>query len=389
MKATFEIKKKTIPTPAQGFAQLVGNSKDNQIVEIPLDMIDEIDNQPHKIHEEQIENIAQSIAVAGQIDPVIVVDSPESEGRYILLSGRHRVRACKLLKQNTVKAVIITETDPDKQRFILLSSNNDRNTNYLPSEVAYAYLEQKQLFERLGSKQVTAKIAQYNGTNRKSVHKFIQLTKLTKPLLYKVDKGELTVGAGYELSYLDTKAQEGVNIYLINNPNTHITKETARLIRENPKDIDIIIRTNSQEKSSTPPQEEIKEQKPKKTRSESQDVSDDVFNKSEKLFIAHTIYRWKKQSIDNLIIKRFASTEDVVAFLHNVCLQAINNTFRITFNKYIDERISVTFFRNRCCVEFYKKRCYFSLKEVDTLLREYINTCLSEEEIISIIKNNK
>lgn len=389
MKAPFEIKRKTIPTPAQGFAQLVGNSKDNQIVEIPLDMIDEIDNQPHKIHEEQIENIAQSIAVAGQIDPVIVVDSPESEGRYILLSGRHRVRACKLLKQNTVKAVIITETDPDKQRFILLSSNNDRNTNYLPSEVAYAYLEQKQLFERLGSKQVTAKIAQYNGTNRKSVHKFIQLTKLTKPLLYKVDKGELTVGAGYELSYLDTKAQEGVNIYLINNPNTHITKETARLIRENPKDIDKIIRTNSQEKSSTPPQEEIKEQKPKKTRSESQDVSDDVFNESEKASIASNIYEWLNADINKLIIASFASTDEVVDFLHKLCLSASGWCCPVRFGENQNENISVNFYKNKCSVSFCEKKHQFSLKEIDTLIRNHIRAHVSHDEIISIIQNNK
>ena len=351
-------------------------------------MIDEIDNQPHKIHEEQIENIAQSIAVAGQIDPVIVVDNPENKGRYILLSGRHRVRACKLLNLNTVKAVIITETDPDKQRFILLSSNNDRNTNYLPSEVAYAYLEQKQLFERLGSKQVTAKIAQYNGTNRKSVHKFIQLTKLTKPLLYKVDKGELTVGAGYELSYLDVKSQEGVNIYLINNPNTHITKEIARLIRENPKSIDEIVKTGTQEKHSTPPSgEESREQKPKKTHSENQDVSDEVFNEDEKLFIARSIYLWEKRSLDTLIIKEFASTEEVVAFLHKLCLQAIGKTFRCTFNKYIDERINLAFFRNKCGVEFREKKYSFSLKEIDAMIRKYIKTQISTDRIIEIIKN--
>ncbi len=384
----FELKKQTLPTPAQGFAQLVGNSKDNQIVEIPLDMIDEIDNQPHKIHEEQIENIAQSIAVAGQIDPVIVVDNPENKGRYILLSGRHRVRACKLLNLNTVKAVIITETDPDKQRFILLSSNNDRNTNYLPSEVAYAYLEQKQLFERLGSKQVTAKIAQYNGTNRKSVHKFIQLTKLTKPLLYKVDKGELTVGAGYELSYLDVKSQEGVNIYLINNPNTHITKEIARLIRENPKSIDEIVKIGTQEKHSTPPSgEESKEQKPKKTHSENQDVSDEVFNDEEKLAISHNIYCWLHADINSLIIQSFASTDDVVAFLHKLCLSAEGWGSPVDFGKHKNEYINIDFYKNKCSVKFLKKNYSFSLKEIDAMIRKYIKTQISTDRIIEIIKS--
>ncbi len=385
MKTPFELKKKTLPTPAQGFAQLVGNSKDNQIVEIPLDMIDEIDNQPHKIHEEQIEKIAESISISGQIDPVIVVENPENKERYLLLSGRHRVRACKLLKQDTVKAVIISETDPDKQRFILLSSNNDRNANYLPSEIAHAYLEQKQLYERFGSKQVTAKIAESNSTNRKSVHKYIQLTKLTKPLLYKVDKGELTVGAGYELSYLDAKAQEGINVYLINHPETHITKETARLIRENPKNIDEIIRNESQDKSSTPPAE-TKEQKPKKTRSEKQDVSDDVFNDSEKLFIAHTIYHWKKQNINELIIKDFASTDEVVAYLHSKCISQSGFSYIETLNEFKEERIIVSFCKNKCTVKLREKIYPFSLKEIDAMIRNYIQTQLSTKDIIDILQ---
>ena len=380
----FELKKQTLPTPAQGFAQLVGNSKDNQIVEISLDLIDEIDNQPHKIHEEQIEKIAESISRIGQIDPVIVVDNTESKGRYILLSGRHRVRACELLKQDKVKAVIITETDPDKQRLILLSSNNDRNSDYLPSELAYAYLEQKQLFEKLCSKRVTTKIAENSGSNRKSVHKFIQLTNLTKPLLYRVDKGELTVGAGYELSYLDTKAQEGVNIYLINNPDTHITKETARLIRDNPKNIDEIVRATTSSKTTDVV---TKEEKPKKIRSVKSDVSDEVFNEDEKLFIAHSIYLWEKRSLDTLIIKEFASTEEVVAFLHKLCLQAIGKTFRCTFNKYIDERINLAFYRNKCGVEFREKKYSFSLKEIDAMIRKYIKTHISTDRIIEIIKN--
>lgn len=386
MKEPFAVKKKALPTPAQGFAQLVGNSKDNQIVKIPLDMIDEIDNQPHKIHEEQIEKIAESISISGQIDPVIVVENPENKERYLLLSGRHRVRACKLLKQDTVKAVIISETDPDKQRFILLSSNNDRNANYLPSEIAHAYLEQKQLYERFGSKQVTAKIAESNSTNRKSVHKYIQLTKLTKPLLYKVDKGELTVGAGYELSYLDAKAQEGVNVYLINHPETHITKETARLIRENPKNIDEIIRGSSQEKQSTSSQEETKEQKRKKTDSVKKGVSDDVFNESEKVFISYTIYGRFKKEFNELIIKSFASTDEVVAFLHSLCLSACGWGSPIEFDKNKNEYISVDFYKNKCNVNFCQKKHSFTLKEVDALVRNYIKTLLTTNEIINILQ---
>ncbi len=380
------LKKQTLPTPAQGFAQLVGNSKDNQIVEIPLNLIDEIDNQPHKIHEEQIEKIAESISRIGQIDPVIVVENTESKGRYILLSGRHRIRACELLKQDKVKAVIITETDPDKQRLILLSSNNDRNSDYLPSELAYAYLEQKQLFEKLGSKRVTTKIAENSGSNRKSVHKFIQLTNLTKPLLYRVDKGELTVGAGYELSYLDTKAQEGVNIYLINNPDTHITKETARLIRENPKNIDEIVKTQNTDKKPTQMQEEQPTQRTKKATSKKTEIAyKEVFNDAELKSISYSLYHNLRTDANRLIIKEFASTDVFIAYLHQECI-CQHGWLNDTCLKGIRISIGIALEKNKCLVKLNGKQHSFTLKDVDTLIRNHIKTQLSTEDIIDILQ---
>ena len=381
----FELKKHSLPTPEQGYAQLVGNSKDNQIVEIPIRLIDEIDNQPHKIHEEQIQSIADSIAVVGQIDPVIVVEHPDNKDRYILLSGRHRVRACEQLKMNTVKAVIMTEKNPDKQRFILISSNNDRNADYLPSELAYAFLEQKQLLKKLGSKQTTAKIAESTGTNRKSVHKFIQLTKLTKPLLYRVDKGEITVGAGYELSFMNEKEQESLNIYLVNNPNTHITKDTARLIRENPKNISEIINlSKQQEQPSTPPQHTNH----KKTDKPTSPPLHVVFNNAEVTKIAENIFEWYSADIINLIIQSFASTDRVVAYLHQLCLSYTGFSRTVAFENSTNVALSVSFEKNKCKVRFNNKEFSFTLKEIDTILREYISTQLSVNTIIEMLKKS-
>lgn len=383
----FEIKKHPLPTPEQSYARLVGSSKDNQIVELSIDLIDEIDNQPHKIHEEQIENIANSISHAGQIEPVIVVQNPERKGRYTLLSGRHRVRACELLNQDTVKAVIISETDPDKQRLILLSSNNDRNSNYLPSELAYAYLEQKQLFEKLGTRKTTAKVAETIGSNRKSVHKFIQLTNLTKPLLYRVDKGELTVGAGYELSFLDTKYQESVNVYLINNPGTHLIKETARLIRDNPKDVDEIIKAaNAPVTLSDNTSPALSAKTPKQTQKQSK-TSEESFTESEKSAISHNIYCWLDADINKLIISSFASTDDVVAFFHKLCLTYRSWRCDVTFGKYKEEWIDVSFSKNKCTVTFCQKQYAFTLKEVDALVRDYIKRYLTTDKIIEILKD--
>ena len=88
-KQKLTIETKGFPTSISG---LLGIS--NQFVNIPLDVIDEIDDQPFPINEEKIEQIADSIENVGVIEPIIVV---EKLGRYKILSGRHRYRACKKL----------------------------------------------------------------------------------------------------------------------------------------------------------------------------------------------------------------------------------------------------------------------------------------------------
>ena len=163
----------------------------------------------------------------------------KKEGRYVLLAGRHRKRACLLNGQKSVKAIIKNETDPDKQRLILLATNNDRNTDYLPSELAFSYAEQSELLKKLGSKSTVSAIAEQNNTNRKAVHRHIRLTYLIKPLLNKVDSGAITVGAGYELSFLSEEQQISLLNFILNNASVcqKIDKDIARRIRLEPDNL--------------------------------------------------------------------------------------------------------------------------------------------------------
>ena len=101
----FKPKKQILKTPEQAYSELLGGSTENQVVEIDISLIDEIDDQPQSIHQDKIDNIAESMKHIGQIDPVTVVKS-KKEGRYVLLAGRHRKRACLLNGQKSVKAII-------------------------------------------------------------------------------------------------------------------------------------------------------------------------------------------------------------------------------------------------------------------------------------------
>ena len=76
-KQKLTIETQGFPTNVSGFLGI-----GNQFVNIPLDVIDEIDDQPFPINEEKIEQIADSIENVGVIEPIIVI---ENLGRYKLL----------------------------------------------------------------------------------------------------------------------------------------------------------------------------------------------------------------------------------------------------------------------------------------------------------------
>lgn len=394
----FEIKKQVLKTPEQAYKELLGDSKENQIVEIPLELIDEIENQPQHIHEDKIKRISESMKIVGQLDPVIVIPNNEIKGRYILLAGRHRCRACEMNGLPKVKAVVKQETNPDKQRLMLLATNNDRNTDYSPSELAFSYKEQMELLQKLGSKSTASQIAEDNNTNRKSVHKYIQLTKLIKPLLYKVDKGELTVGAGYELSFLTDEQQNKVFIYLVNNPETHISKDNARIIRDNPEKFKEIFYSNN---NSSGPKNTILQESPKaekKTMCPSEGQNKPDISNNTKMTIAYLLYR-ETYSIYKNIVQQFAGTDDCISF---ITLRYANND--ITYNGYLKDNdiqfdmyknnwYKLKFEKNKLSVVFDNKvlgirKFKLSYKDVDAVVRQYLRKYIKHEDIIVMLKEN-
>lgn len=392
MPNAFEIKKQVLKTPEQAYAELVGGSKENQIIEIPLELIDEIDNQPQHIHEDKIERIAESMRQIGQIDPATVIPNPEAEGRYLLLAGRHRSRACKLIGKNTIKAVIKQEDNPDKQRLILLATNNDRNTDYAPSELAYSYLEQKQILEKLGSKSTSSQIANDNNSNRKTVHKYIQLTNLIKPLLYKVDKGEITVGAGYELSFLTNEEQNKVFIYLTNNPGTHISKNNARIIRENPDNFESILSSQSNNEDNAITETPKAEKKINSITCPSEGHKKAEISNEALMTTAYILYK-ETYSIYKYIVQQFATLEECINFItqryseNGIKYSGDLSDNDFVFTDYKNNHYSIEFMKNKLCVVFSSRilgvrKFKISYKELDLAVRKYLRKYVNKDNII-------
>ena len=205
-KQKLTIETKGFPTSISG---LLGIS--NQFVNIPLDVIDEIDDQPFPINEEKIEQIADSIENVGVIEPIIVV---EKLGRYKILSGRHRYRACKKLGKEDIPCYIKNVSE-DVARYILIATNTDRNNEYAPTVYAKAYAEQLELMKKLGKKATVSAIADQNGLSRKQIYRYVRLTYLIEDFQKWVDEDIIRMLSAVELSFLSETKQTALYKHLI------------------------------------------------------------------------------------------------------------------------------------------------------------------------------
>lgn len=397
----FNVKPQVLKTPEQAYSELLGSSSENQIVDIKIDLIDTIDDQPHKIHTDTVQRIAESMRIYGQLEPATVVQ--KKNGRYALLAGRHRRLACIENGTDTLKCIIRKEEDPDKQRLILLATNNDRNTDYSPSELAYSYLEQMELLKKLGSKSTASQIAEGNNTNRKTVHKYIQLTKLIKPLMSRVDSGAITVGAGYELSFLTSAQQTNVINFLLNHSDCHITKEYARAIREYPDDIANIFYAHShlssntseteqavssadtenindteEQNNSEPPDKEDNNTLSAEPKQEYTDITalpSGVKNKLCDIIIHET-------KLDKEIVFNFSTPQETNKYFKE--LGKSRSSRCVPESDYI-----YLINPKRIEIQTYGQKYILSFGSADTMIREYMRKVYTSKKLTALFKNNE
>ena len=406
MKSKFDIKPQTLLTPEQSFNQLLGGSSENQIIDIPIELIDEINDQAFHINEEKVIEIAESMKIVGQLDPIIVIPSPTTEGRYLLIAGRHRKRACIENGLKTVKGYVKKEGNSAKQEISLLLSNLSRNNNYKPSELAAAYARLDELYRELGFHQTASKIAEANGTNRKSVHRYKALNNLISGLLRSVDEGKLTVNTGYELSYLDEYTQNIIRVHLINHPNYKLTPEIVQSIRQNEmigvKVYNVLNSAKRSPEKSTPSDDHQKITKQKgekpspKTEKKTERIvfetgypAEQKFRMSDEQlrFVGEALYSLF-QPIFEYIIREFRSTYEVGKFI-------IEN-YKYSTHTYKDQQGNICEFKfysnlNHINIELQVKKAHWELfqTEIDYICRYYLRNHISNAEILGMFKKSE
>jgi len=112
----------------------------NEIVaEIDIDSIEPNPYQPRKhFDEDKLKELSDSIKQHGLLQPIVVISH---EDRYILIAGERRLRASKLAKFETIKAIVAQiELDELRLRELALVENIQRE-NLNPIELAVSYKE--------------------------------------------------------------------------------------------------------------------------------------------------------------------------------------------------------------------------------------------------------
>lgn len=125
-----------------GYDELFANDEERKvnklprIFDIPISEIDDFPDHPFKVKiDEDMDQLVQSIKERGIITPVTL--RPKEDGRYEIVSGHRRKKACELAGLNTVKAEV-REMSRDEAIILMVESNLQRST-ILPSEKAFSY----------------------------------------------------------------------------------------------------------------------------------------------------------------------------------------------------------------------------------------------------------
>lgn len=187
-----------------------------RIHEIPLDEIDEFPDHPYKVKDdEDMLNLMESIKENGVLTPATV--RRKDDGRYEMLSGHRRCRACQLLGLDTLRCEIV-ELDRDAATIFMCDSNLQR-TVILPSEKAFAYKMRLEAMNKqgrrtdltsgpVGQKFSRDELADSVGESGRQVSRYIRLTELIPELLDMVDEGQIAMRPAVEISYLPKELQE-------------------------------------------------------------------------------------------------------------------------------------------------------------------------------------
>ena len=195
-------------------------AKLSKIRDISLSQIDEFPDHPFKVlMDEDMEQLVESIKRNGVMTPATV--RLKEDGRYELVSGHRRKKACELAGLETLKCEV-KELTRDEAIIVMVESNLQRST-ILPSEKAFAYKMRLEAMKRqagrppkenvsplatnLSKGRSDVELGELVGESQDQIRRFIRLTELVPEILQMVDERQIAFRPAVEISYLNEEQQ--------------------------------------------------------------------------------------------------------------------------------------------------------------------------------------
>ena len=212
-----------------------------KIYDIPIELIDEFPDHPFKVRmDEDMDQLVESVKERGLITPITL--RPKEDGRYEIVSGHRRKKACEIAGLSVVKADV-REMSRDEAIILMVESNLQRS-KILPSEKAFSYKMRYEAMKRQGKRTdlscapVAHKLdgvksrdilAGEVGEGRDQIRRYIRLTELVPELLDLVDEGAIALRPAVELSYLTCDEQNMVYQQILDCDCTPSHAQTIRM----------------------------------------------------------------------------------------------------------------------------------------------------------------
>ncbi len=204
----------TLPTLDDLFStqEMRDDAKLAKIRDIPLELIDDFPDHPFKVRDdEDMVQLVESVKERGVITPATV--RQKEDGRYELISGHRRKRACELAGFETLRCEVVDLTR-DEATILMVESNSEKAFAYkmrLEAMNRQAGRPKKENstpvvsdFERQRTNEV---LANEVGESREQIRRYIRLTNLVPELLDLVDEGRMKMRPAVEISFLDEDCQ--------------------------------------------------------------------------------------------------------------------------------------------------------------------------------------
>jgi ParB family chromosome partitioning protein len=168
--------------------------------EIPIDAIAPNPRQPRQIFDDDsLAELAESVEVVGLLQPIVV--RRVEAGRYEIVMGERRWRACQMANLTAIPAIVRETSDTDLLRDALIENLHRQQLN--PLEEASAYQQLLDDFEATHEE-----LAHRIGRSRPHITNTMRLLNLPPAVQRRVAAGVLSAGHARALLGLDDPAAQ-------------------------------------------------------------------------------------------------------------------------------------------------------------------------------------